>query len=130
MMGALMIPAHGALFPRLILVEGGSAEWSPDHASLYRKNGGQRVLFACGRQKCQSDARETARWLARTGLETRVVLGNGGHTFLRGVSGAVHDAFDWVVADDPRWSSSVLPGQGPEGRHAELTIHDAVQAPR
>jgi predicted esterase len=128
MMGALMIPAHGAEFPRLILVEGGSAEWSPEHAALFRMNGGRRVLFACGRPKCQTDARETARLLGRTGLETRVVLGSGGHTFQKGVAQAVRGEFDWVVSDDPRWSA--LAEQASERHDAKPALLDAREKPR
>ena len=104
MMGALMIAAHGKEFPYLALVEGGFNEWSVVRAAAFREGGGRRVLFACGRQACKEAAERAAAWLRRAGVEARVVSSVGaGHTYGGGVARAVHGAFGWLVADDPRW---------------------------
>jgi predicted esterase len=103
-MGALMIAAHGDAFPRLLLVEGGFDAWTPSHASEFRKRGGRRVLFACGRSYCRTRAESAARVLERAGVEARVVSDlRGGHTYRGAVAEAVAPALDWLLAGDPRW---------------------------
>jgi predicted esterase len=102
-MGALMIPEHGAECPRLILVEGGFDDWTTARALTFKKAGGNRVLFACGRQACKTGADRSAAWLKSVGVLARVVTRVGaGHTI--GVIDAAMPEFDWLVEGDSRWT--------------------------
>lgn len=103
-MGALMVVKHPRIFQRLVLVEGGEAEWDVPTAIRFRQGGGQRVLLVCGRRACTERAKTSRRWIERGGVEARVeyVVG-GGHSYDQGIAERLHITFDWVVADDPRW---------------------------
>ena len=103
-MGALMVVKHPRIFQRLVLVEGGEAEWDVPTAIRFRQGGGLRVLLVCGRRACTERATTSRRWMKRGGVEARVeyVVG-GGHSYDHGIAERLHITFDWVVADDPRW---------------------------
>jgi predicted esterase len=102
-MGALMIPEHGAECPRLVLVEGGFDDWTPARAGTFKKAGGDRVLFACGRKACKAGADRSAAWLKAAGVEVRTVARVGaGHTI--SVVEAALPEFEWLVQGDPRWT--------------------------
>jgi predicted esterase len=106
-MGALMIVDHAERFQRLALVEGGTGEWDLARAKRFRRGGGQRVLFACGRARCRDAARRSARWLEQAGLAVRVEYAPGaGHTPAGGVGEKVARAFGWLTEGDPRWEDS------------------------
>lgn len=115
-MGALMIPEHGAECPRLILVEGGFDDWTTARALTFKKAGGNRVLFACGRQACKTGADRSAAWLKSAGVPARVVSRVGaGHTIA--VIDAAMPEFDWLVEGDPRWTPNAgLPRQNAGSR--------------
>jgi predicted esterase len=104
-MGALMMRAQGARFPRLVLVEGGFAEWTVGIARKYRAAGGERVLLVCGTNGCATRARRSAEWLTRAGLEAIAEHAQGaGHTTGGPVADAIGRRLDWVLEGDARWS--------------------------
>lgn len=104
-LGAPLAIAHPALYPRLLLVEGGHGAWSPQSARAFRAGGGQRVLFACGRASCQQSARAAAAHLERAGVPVRVVLApDQGHTYDGGVKDVVAAALAWLVEGDARFA--------------------------
>ena len=115
-MGALMIPEHGAECPRLVLVEGGFDDWTAARALTFKKAGGDRVLFACGRQACKTGADRSAAWLEAAGVEAKVVAKVGaGHTI--SVVDAALPEFEWLVAGDARWAPTpALPQPKPGSR--------------
>lgn len=106
-MGALLLPNHGARFARAVLVEGGYGgfqEWNVRVARQYKDRGGQRLLIACGRSECAAEADVSAGYLRRQGLDVRVVHAPGaGHTYGGGVGDEVARAFAWVVERDRRF---------------------------
>jgi predicted esterase len=102
-MGALMIPAHGAECPRLVLVEGGFGDWSVERASTFAHAGGQRVLFVCGRQQCKNEAERSAAWLRGAGVEARVVAHVGEGHVIR-VALVAGPSLEWLLGGDPRWA--------------------------
>lgn len=105
-MGVGMIAPHGAVLPRLVLIEGGFDYWSVAHAKKYRASGGQRVLFACGTKWCADKSEKAASWLRQAGLEARVEYAPGvGHTPDGGVMERVAAALPWVVSGDATWGS-------------------------
>jgi pimeloyl-ACP methyl ester carboxylesterase len=113
-MGALMIGAHGADFPRLVLVEGGFDQWSVPSAAAFKGTGGRRILFACGTRRCLEHAEGSARLLRSVGLEVKVVADLAqGHAYGRGLAALVKSGVDWLVADDARFS---VGGPPPEVR--------------
>ena len=107
-LGAPLAIARPALYPRLLLVEGGHGAWSPQSARSFRAGGGQRVLFACGRASCQQSARAAAAHLERAGVPVRVVLApDQGHTYDGGVKDVVAAALAWLVEGDARFAPPV-----------------------
>ncbi len=106
-MGALAFVTRPATFARLVLIEGGvgeSDEWTINGARALREGGAERVLFACGRPSCFLAAQRSLTYLAKAGLEGRVVHAAGaGHTYGGAVADAVIDALPWVLEGDPRW---------------------------
>lgn len=91
----------------ILLVEGGFAEWTVALAQKLRDEGARRVALVCGRPVCKEDADRSAGWIRRGGLEVDVLYAEGaGHTYGGEVAPLVADAFQWIVADDPRWRAS------------------------
>lgn len=109
-MGSHMIVDHAETFTRLVLIEGGFSEWNVSRGIMFKKHGGQRVLFACGTRRCQRAAARSAEWLSQAGLRTRVVTDpTAGHTYGGAVGGLVNEAFGWVVQGDNRWGPVTPP---------------------
>jgi predicted esterase len=80
-MGALMIVDHAAEFPFLLLIEGATAEFSPQRARRFASGGGKSVAFVCGGQHCATGAERMVQLLRRAGLEARAeYVPRGGHT--------------------------------------------------
>jgi predicted esterase len=105
-MGSLMLPTHAAGFSRAVLIEGGygaAQEWNVASARRFRERGGLRVVLACGRPRCRDQAKVTASYMERAGLEARVVFANVGHTYGGELYEKVREAFVWLVEGDPRW---------------------------
>lgn len=103
-MGVLMLIDHAAQFPRLILVEGGNGDFSQRVAQKYKEKGGVRVLLACGTAHCNGRAQRAAQALNAQTVEARLEhVPGAGHTYGGAVAERVAQAFDWVVAGDPRW---------------------------
>jgi predicted esterase len=106
-LGAPLVIADPARFPRAILVEGGHGAWNADTAAAFARGGGQRVLFACGRASCMASARAAAAQLDKAGVAARVVYApDQGHTYADKVQEQVAAAFDWIVAGDTRFATS------------------------
>ena len=104
-MGALALPLMPGLFSRALLIEGGDAEWDRRAARIFKAEGGQRVLFACGRSRCAENARRSAGYLEKESVETRVLHAEGaGHTYGGPVEELVRGSFEWLVEGDSRWS--------------------------
>ena len=85
-MGALMVIDHGTDFPHLILVEGGSGEWTLGRAQRYRSTGGQSVAIVCGTPGCATRGKSSQTLLERASLRARVEHAEGGgHTYIGSV---------------------------------------------
>jgi len=103
-MGALMLEAHGDLFSRLVLVEGGAWNWTLSRGKQFKKNGGQRILLVCGTAGCNTGAQRSAQVLAHSGLSVRVLdVPGGGHAYWGAVAAAVAKDWPWVIEADGRW---------------------------
>ena len=60
--------------------------------------------MACGRVCCVEQARVSAWYMARAGLQARVVNAEGaGHSYGGAMQRELRAAFEWVVEGDPRW---------------------------
>jgi predicted esterase len=82
-MGALMVVEHGAEFPHLVLIEGGSGDWTPKRAARYRATGGRSVYIGCGTPSCARNAVRSASALEQAGLRVKAEHSEGGgHTEL------------------------------------------------
>jgi len=82
-MGALMLVEHGAAFPHLVLIEGGSGDWTLKRAERFHATGGQSVFIVCGTEPCARRATTSVQTLERAGVRavSRHAEG-GGHTEL------------------------------------------------
>jgi len=104
-MGALMLVEHADQVPRLVLVEGGVAEWSVARARAFRQRGGERVLFVCGRKECAEAARKSAYWFKLAGVPAQVeYVAGAGHSHDARVEARVVAALPWLTAGDARWA--------------------------
>ena len=117
--GAMLLPGHPARFSRAALVEGGYGffqEWNIPVAQRFQRRGGQRVLLACGRVRCVEQARVSAFYMRRAGLEAEVIHAEGaGHSYGGRMKEAVHRAFSWVVEGDERWCPEDAGTDGADG---------------
>jgi predicted esterase len=81
-MGALMVVAHGADFPHLVLVEGGSGDWTSGRAKQFRETGGKSVAIVCGTPNCAKRGERSVAILEKAGLRARVEhVEQGGHVY-------------------------------------------------
>jgi len=81
-MGALMLVEHGDEFPHLLLIEGGSGDWTLARAQRFRATGGESVFIVCGTSGCGKRATRSLPVLERAGLRAAVRALSGGHTEL------------------------------------------------
>ncbi|WP_437835287.1 hypothetical protein [Sorangium sp. So ce1153] len=103
-MGSAIAARRAALFPRLVLVEGGHDKWTPATAKAFAEGGGQRVLFVCAQAGCGAAASAAAARLERAGVLTRVVRGKeAGHRYDGPVAEETQRALGWILEGDPRW---------------------------
>ena len=104
-MGALMLVEHAHEVTRLVLVEGGFADWSVARAKAFQERGGARVLFVCGRKECAQPARASAHWFKLAGVPARVEYVPGaGHSHDARVEARIVATLPWLLADDARWA--------------------------
>ncbi len=103
-MGALMLPAHGNLFSRIVLVEGGFEQWNVSAAKKLRTSGAERVLLVCGTRSCRRGAERSLEWLKKAGLEARLeMVPGGGHTYGGAVAERLQQSLAWVFDGDERF---------------------------
>ncbi|MET0790329.1 MAG: alpha/beta hydrolase [Polyangiaceae bacterium] len=103
-MGALMLVDHAQEVTRLVLVEGGFADWSVARARSFRERGGQRVLFVCGRKECAGPAKNSAYWFKLAGVPARVEYVPGaGHSHDERVEARIVATLPWLLEGDARW---------------------------
>ena len=115
-MGALMLVEHGGEMQRLVLIEGGYAEWSVARARAFRERGGERVLFVCGRKECAAEARKSAHWFKLAGVKAQVeYVAGAGHSHDARVEARVIAALPWLTANDSRWAPSRTAAQSGTG---------------
>jgi hypothetical protein len=97
-MGALMLVEHGAEFPHLLLIEGGSGDWTRARAERFRATGGESVFIVCGTSGCAGRAARARPVLERAGLAAEVrVIANGGHTELEAVGAAAETLLETLA---------------------------------
>ncbi|WP_063751944.1 hypothetical protein [Sorangium cellulosum] len=105
-MGSAIAARRAALFPRLVLVEGGHDKWTPKAARAFADGGGQRVLFVCAQAGCGAAAKAAAARLEKAGVLARVVRSEeAGHRYDGPVAEETRRALGWAVEGDARWSA-------------------------
>ena len=103
-MGALMLPPHAGRFKRVLLVEGGFADWALASARRFAQSGGERVAFVCGVTTCQRGAEKSAQILTRAdSLALSKYAPGAGHTYLGAVADRIHEALPWLLENYPGW---------------------------
>ncbi len=99
-MGALMVVDHGASFPHLVLIEGGSSEWTSKRAARFRQTGGQSVYIVCGTASCARNAARSVTALERAGLRAKAEHAEGGgHTELGPVGDLAEKWLETLVVE-------------------------------
>lgn len=103
-LGASLVANKPQTHGRAILIEGGQSAWTDETASAFAKNGGKRILFACGQPSCVAESEAAAAILAKQHVETRIVHGQGeGHGYKKQVKDRIRESFDWVTEGEPLW---------------------------
>lgn len=103
-LGAALVAKASKTYGRAILIEGGQSAWNDETAAAFAKNGGRRILFACGRPSCVGESEAAAAILAKQHVETRIVHGEGeGHGYKKQVKDQIRASFDWLTEGDPLW---------------------------
>lgn len=101
-MGALMVVEHGAEFPHLLLIEGGSSDWTFKRAQRYRSTGGRSVYIVCGTPSCARHAKASVATLERAGLRAVTEHAEGGgHTELGPVGYHAERLLESLVIPQP-----------------------------
>lgn len=104
-MGALHAHLHPDQFSRLLLIEGGFAEWDVPTATHFYAGGGKRVAIVCGIAHCAQGAAKSRHPIAKGGLGVSVShVHGGGHRFDGRVGARAVELLPWLVEDDPRWN--------------------------
>jgi hypothetical protein len=99
-----VIADRGAMFPVALLSEGAYADITPALSQRYAAAGGRRVLLGCGQAGCKARFAGAAQSLRAAGIEVRILDAQTGRHNLDGpMMRALHDAWPWLVAGDPRW---------------------------
>ena len=105
MQGVKVLTDEASTFPVAVLIEGGYRELTPAAARAYRAQGGKRVLLACGQAGCAARFRGAESALAAVGIEVKILDAHTGRHNLDGAMvSALHGAWPWVIAGDPRWA--------------------------
>jgi hypothetical protein len=103
-LGASLVAKSSKTYGRAILIEGGQSPWTEESAAAFAKNGGRRILFACGRPSCVTESEAAAAILAKQHVEAHIVHGEGeGHGYKKQVKDQIRASFDWVTEGDPLW---------------------------
>jgi predicted esterase len=98
-MGSLMLVDHGSEFSHLLLIEGGSADWTAARAARFRATGGSSVFIVCGTKPCAERATRAKPVLERAGLRAEVrVVADGGHTELGPVGKEAENLLESLAA--------------------------------
>ncbi len=116
-MGALMLVDHGSDFPHLLLIEGGSGDWTLARAERFHETGGQSVLIVCGTPACAERAARARPVLERAGLRAAAArVTGGGHTELGAVGDQAETLLETLVSFErapPKLSKWRSPFVGP-----------------
>lgn len=96
-------------FPRVALVEGGSAEWSPQASRNFTQGGGERLLLVCSQAGCEGRLRALERRSQGPNTEVRVdYLGPFGHTLGPKVTAKLKEPWRWLAEG---WLSESTPAR-------------------
>jgi predicted esterase len=103
-MGLLMLVEHGALAPSLMLIEGGSGDWTEKRAKRFKATGGDRVALICGTPGCNQRAEAGVQRLQAAQVEASLRYGAGaGHTYGGPLEDEMVAAFEELTRGDERW---------------------------
>lgn len=108
-MGILYLQQGGATdtdTARILLVEGGSAEWTIGLSAKLAKEGVDKVAIVCGQASCRRAANKSKPWIEQGGLSLSSTYAEGaGHIYDGPMAPLVEQAWSWLIAADPRWQS-------------------------
>ena len=103
-MGVSIVSGNAERFPYAVLIEGGHDDWSDRRVRAFRRDGGQRVILACGGRRCNRRAEEAQERFEAQSVDVRVFYAaEAGHSFAINRRTELRPEFDWLIAEDPRW---------------------------
>jgi pimeloyl-ACP methyl ester carboxylesterase len=104
-MGVLMLVGHADRIPHLLLIEGGTRDWSSRRARRFARGGGKHVSFACGTRSCDENSERAARVLKAAGIaSSRHHVPGAGHVYDGLLRPKVEEAFRLLTKGDRRWA--------------------------
>jgi hypothetical protein len=105
-MGMLMLVGHADRMPRLLLIEGGTRDWSTRRARRFARGGGKHVSFACGTPSCDENSERAVRVLRAAGIaSSRHHVPGAGHVYGGLLRPKVEEAFNLLTKGDRRWAN-------------------------
>lgn len=107
-MGALALSGDGAMFSRLLLVEGGYGDWYDSLIARFKKSGGQAVVVICGTKQCHERAHAAIPRFARAGLAFKTATARGaGHRPDGAVEKVTLEHLGFLFDGDARWAEAI-----------------------
>ncbi len=99
-MGILFLQQGGARdahVRRILLVEGGFADWNIAVSEKLKASGVEKIAIVCGQARCRESADRSIGWIRRAGIEVETRYANGaGHTSGGGVKPLVDEVWEWL----------------------------------
>ena len=99
-MGILFLQQGGARdahVRRILLVEGGFADWNIAVSEKLKESGVEKIAIVCGQVRCRESAERSVGWIRRAGIEVETRYASGaGHTSGGGVRPLVDEVWEWL----------------------------------
>lgn len=107
-MGVLALheePELAARFSALLLIDGGTGDWTVALAERMAARG-VKVALVCGVATCREKARHTEPWLAKAKLDAKIRLTSAGHRLDGAVEEEVRELLPWLLTSAPTPSAA------------------------
>lgn len=110
MHGVAVVSHSGALFPRVLLLEGAFRGWSPKSARQFVDGGGARVMLVCAAATCDAAFAGAKRDLEQAGAKVEIVAaGTRRHNLDGPMMKVLAHHWPWLVEGDTRWDGFLPP---------------------
>ncbi|MCA9594458.1 MAG: hypothetical protein KC776_14135 [Myxococcales bacterium] len=86
-----------SFFARLVLVNGGTRDWTAGNAAVFAHGKGKRVLFVCGMDACRHDVDRAVMFARHAGIVADAVSTETGAPLERPLIRAIRGRYAWLV---------------------------------